>query len=353
MNDSDTILTPVGRLVQGDVFKPNDKDATGRPLMIKNGPNAGQPRVEYFMAIAILKTDPEWPALHALLYQTAQASFPHLFDASGACIAQFSFKVRDGDSQQPDQKGVRPCDRPGFAGCWIVGFSSGFPPAVCTVGGKTPITDPSQLKRGYYIRISGSVKGNGSVQNPGLFLNVSMVELVGYGEEIATGPNPTQVFGGKPAKLPPGASATPIAPQAQPGAMGAGMPPQPQPGAMGAGMPPQPQPGAMGAGMPAQPQPGAMGAGMPPQPQSGAMGAGMPPQPQSGAMGAGMPPQPQSGAMGAGMPAAPATDYLQPQGAAPQEKTYALEGKQFTHSQLLGFGWTEQQIAAIPDDIPF
>ena len=49
------ILTPVGRLVQGDCFEPQTTDAEGKPLLIKNGPNAGQPRVEYFMAIAVPK----------------------------------------------------------------------------------------------------------------------------------------------------------------------------------------------------------------------------------------------------------------------------------------------------------
>jgi hypothetical protein len=35
------ILTPVGRLVAGDVFKANTVDPQGRPLTIKSGPNAG------------------------------------------------------------------------------------------------------------------------------------------------------------------------------------------------------------------------------------------------------------------------------------------------------------------------
>lgn len=42
-------------------------------------------------------------------------------------------------------------------------------------------------------------------------------------------------------------------------------------------------------------------------------------------------------------PAAPAHDFLTP--APPAEPAYDINGTRYTHSQLLGFGWTEAQIA--------
>lgn len=216
------ILTPVGRLVQGDCFEPQTKDAEGKPLVIKTGPNAGQPRVDYFMAIAIPKTDPAWPELWETIKAVAIESFPHLAahiqplaSPADAGQLQFAFKVTDGDSTLPNKKGVAPSSRTGFPGHWVVGFGGGFAPKCYTAGGAELINDPSAIKRGYYIRIYGSVKGNGSQQQPGVYINHSMVELVGYGEEINSGPDGSSVFGAVPAAaLPQGASATPLAPPA-------------------------------------------------------------------------------------------------------------------------------------------
>jgi len=214
-NKGTQILTPVGRLVMGDCFTPQTTDAEGRPLVIKTGPNAGQPRVDFYMGIAIPKTDAGYNDLYATIYNEARVSFPNLFDASGQCLnPKFAFKIIDGDSQIPNSKGNKPCDREGFVGHWILNFSGGYAPK-CYVpnnGDLSLATDPAMIKRGYYVRICGSVKGNGSQQQPGIFLNHSMVELVGYGEEIITGPDANAVFGAAPAALPQGASATPLAP---------------------------------------------------------------------------------------------------------------------------------------------
>jgi hypothetical protein len=224
-NERIDFLTPVGRLVQGDCFKGQDKDAEGRPLVVKTGPNQGQPTVRYFVGLAIPKADPGWPELRAKIHRAAQEGFPQLFDAAGNCThPQFAFKYLDGDSTIPDRRGNRPCDRPGFAGHWILRLSSGYAPQCYRKGGKELITDPSEIKRGYYVRVYGTVSGNGAVNQPGVFVNLGLVELIGYGEEIATGPDAAAVFGGAPvAALPPGASATPIAPPtsiAQPAAPG-------------------------------------------------------------------------------------------------------------------------------------
>lgn len=208
------ILTPVGRLVQGDCFVGQTKDAEGNPLVVKNGPNMGQPRTDYFMALAIAKSDPGYAELWSTIQKEAKAEFPLLFDTNGNCInPKFAFKMTDGDSQIPNTKGRKPCDREGFPGHWVLNFSSGYAPK-CYIkenGAYSLITDPNIIKRGYYIRISGSVKGNNSQQQPGIFLNHSMIEMVGYGDEIIIGPNATEVFGALPVQVMPSeVSITPV-----------------------------------------------------------------------------------------------------------------------------------------------
>jgi len=211
---STEILTPVGRLLQGSCFEPQTTDSENNPLIVKHGPNAGQSRVDYFMSIAIPKTDPAYPELWAKIHAAAVAGAPTLFGPDGACLnPAFAFKVTDGDSTVPNKKGVAPCTRENFPGNWILNFSGGYAPKCYTLGGAEVITDPERIKRGYYIRIYGSVKGNGSMQQPGVYLNHSMVELVGFGEEIITGPAADAVFGATPVgAMPAGASAIPVTP---------------------------------------------------------------------------------------------------------------------------------------------
>jgi len=195
------VLTPVGRLVQGSAFDAYTKDIEGNPLKNKEG----LPRVRYFMALAVPKTDPKINDFLREIVGVARAAFPTLFDAAGNCThAEFAYKFADGD--------LTP-EKEGFAGCWILKFSGGFAPKCYTRGGEAVITDPQGIKRGYFIRISGTCAGNASARRPGVYLNPQMIEFVGYGEEIIGGADSKEVFGAAPAALPPGASATPFAPQ--------------------------------------------------------------------------------------------------------------------------------------------
>ena len=300
-NQLTQILTPVGRLVQGDCFVPQTTDSEGKPLLIKNGPNTGQPRVDYFMGIAVPKTDAGYAEVWASIHGVARAAFPSLFDATGNCInPAFAFKVTDGDSQVPNGKGKKPCDRVGFPGNWVMSFSGGFAPKCYTAGGAELITDPNMLKRGYYVRIYGSVKGNGSQQKPGLFLNHSMVELVGYGEEITSGPDGDAVFGGAPAgTLPAGASATPLA----------GSAPIAQ-------APPAPGVAAPAPGV-AAPAPGVAA------------------------------PAPGVAAPAPGVVVQPAPDFLNGPAAAPEVKYLDANGGAYTEAQLLTAGYQPAQIQAL------
>ena len=224
MSEFNPILTPVGRLVSGSASEPQKTDAEGRPLVIKTGPNAGQPRVDYYLGVAIPKNDPGWPAFQKLLVDQACLDFPQyaqqfagkdlgqiLAGQAARTISEFAFKIVDGDSQQPNKNGKIPCQKEGYPGNWIVGLSSGFAPTCYGDSGATLI-DATTIKRGHFVRVYGSVRGNGSQSQPGIYINHNMVELVAYGEELQSGPDGAEIFGGVPTgPLPPGASATPLA----------------------------------------------------------------------------------------------------------------------------------------------
>lgn len=208
MTTRQNILTPVGRIVRGSLYKGNDKDAEGRPLVVKSGANAGQARVDFFFALAIPKGpeaawwDTEWGKV---ILSVGSACFPRVYTTPS-----FSWKVIDGDSQVPNKKGRKPCENEGYPGNWVLSFSSGFAPKIFNKDGTAPIVEADAVKLGYYVQVYGSVDGNGSDQQPGVFLNHSMVSLQAYGPEIVVGPDAAAVgFGG--AALPAGASATPPA----------------------------------------------------------------------------------------------------------------------------------------------
>ena len=212
------IITPVGRLVMGSLFKGQTTDSQGNPLLVKNGPNAGDPRTDYFCALAISKKDPGWPAFHEKLKAAAQVYFPHLHAADGTFRGpNFSWKLIDGDSDVPNQNGKIPNTREGFPGCYILSMSSGFPSALRSQDGSQVITDENAAKPGYYYRAIVSIRGNGSTQRPGLFINHNAFQFVAYGPEIVFGPDHASALQAAPAPyLPPGASAEPVAPAVPP-----------------------------------------------------------------------------------------------------------------------------------------
>ena len=231
-NNEIQLLTPPGRIVLGNPHTGNKTDAEGKPLVVKTGLNAGQPRVNYYVGLAIEKTHAEWSALYSEIYNRALQNWPQFFNAQQQCILPtFAWKITDGDSIIPNKKGTKPSDKEGHPGHWILNLSDGFAPKCYKHenGGWVEIVDNS-IKCGDYIRCSITVKPNGSDNNPGIFLNLKMVEFLGYGTEIVNGPSPDQVFGSatRPA-LPAGASAAPTAPTTT---VGAGMTPP------GAGMTP-------------------------------------------------------------------------------------------------------------------
>jgi hypothetical protein len=228
MSEAKSMLTPTGRIVYGDLYKAQEKDADGKPRVIKNGPNAGQPAPQFAFGLAIPKTpgvfwwSEPWGQI---IYSQAVAAFPQAVATAVAEIQAgrdgskfFAFKVMDGDSTIPNKKGRKPCDREGYPGHWVISFASLYQPRVFNRDGSQALVEPGHVKTGYYVQVEGTVAGNDSSQNPGVFINPRMVAMQGFGAEIVSGPDASSVgFGGGPA--PAGMSTTP--PGGMPAAPGA------------------------------------------------------------------------------------------------------------------------------------
>ncbi len=318
-------LTPVGRLLQGDAIEPQTKDQQGNPLTIKSGPNMGQLTQRFFVAIGWAKTNPEFGPMWEKMQRIARAAFPQHFNAqTGACThPNFSYKYMDGDGV--DTNGKPNASKEGFAGHHVLKFSSTFPPKCYYYGQWRPeqqITDKNLIKRGYFVRVGGTIEGNANVQKPGLYLNCNMIELCAMGPEIVSGPDAAAVFGAAAVgALPAGAIALPTggAPAALPG-MPAAAPVMP--GAMVPGLP------GMPTAAPAMPAPV--------MPGMSAMPAAMPVQPHPGILAAPVMPMPT---MPGAMPTMPAP--VTPAG--PQMTAKAAP---FTYEQMRANNWTDEALRA-------
>lgn len=284
MSDPVFFTTPVGRVVAGNLYKPNDRSFEGGALVIKSGPNAGKPRVEYFFALAIAKYDAKRRAA-GMPCETHWAETEwgaivwaagHQFMANAGNMGRnFAWKVKDGDSAEPDKKGTPWNRKEGYPGHWVLHLSSGFAPKIYNKDGSALILDVDAVKPGFYVQVYASVNGNGNTQNPGVFLNHSMVSLQAYGTEIViASADPSAAGFGQNVQLPAGASSVPTAafpPVQQPAAA----PAVPVPGAQIAQMPAPPIPGVPSTGAPLQPYPGILAVpGAPAAP-----GAATPPMP--------------------------------------------------------------------------
>ena len=330
MSQRVNITSPVGRIVMGSLYDSSTTDAEGKPLVVKTGPNAGQPRVNYFFALAIPKgAEPHWA--HTPWGQQIWAVGNQAFPQAAQSPA-FAWKIEDGDSQIPNKKGRKPCDNEGWRGHWILKFSGGFAPKVYQQegAGYVQVMQKDFCKPGFFVEVAFSVDGNGSQSQPGVYLNHSMVCFRAYGQEIQFGPDVASAGFGQSA-LPAGASMTPPAgaipmPQAPaaapavPGAPGAYMPP-PAPGAipMAPGVAPAPLPHAGSVPMPSAPVPGAP-APIPVMPNAGFVQ--MPP------------PVPQAPVAPMAPPPAPAAPVHQ--------MTAAAQG--VTYEAYVAAGWSDAQL---------
>lgn len=301
-NSADQFLTGTGILVSGDPFRANTTGFQG--VELKNG------REEYYCAVAFPKDQPaatRFDELYALMQQEAAK---HKYAASYQATqwVGFHWKMEDGDAPQNVAK-------PGWKGCWVIKFKNGFQPQVFDVDQSavpSPYNDTigpdgkkvQQLKGahtfpcGHYVRVLCSIKCNDSAPpQSGIYINFHMIQRVGYGTPIVSGPDYTSILNQAPAAALTGMSTMPVGGSAP--AMGAqpGMPP-----AAGA------MPGLPGA-TPAAPA--TPGAGLPPAAPAPAAAPAVP-------------------------PAAPVVE-------GPQSRMIATD---YTYDQYIASGWTEEALVA-------
>lgn len=231
MSEKINYLTPVGRAVTGDLFKPNVTSMDGSPLLVKSGPHKGTPSQQYVWGLAFSKTDTafvEWYCKH--IDAPARKAWPQWYNGPvnqndvnyklgpiglPQCThPAMSLKIRDGDGI--DGVGKPNSNKEGYAGHWILVATSAFAPGVYYVGQYPPqhkgITDPNIPRRGYYYRMGGTIESNNNPQKPGLYVNLHMVDLCFGGQEIVSGPDAATVFGQGPVPvMPAGATALPMA----------------------------------------------------------------------------------------------------------------------------------------------
>lgn len=207
---SKEILFPVGRLVGGSLYEGQTKDDKGQPLTFKSGKNAGQPRTSYSFGVAYKKgAEAHWKdtAWGKQVWQVGAEAAPKTHQGR-----QFAWKVTDGDSQEPNKKGNRPCDREAYPGHHVVWFSGNFPPNIFDAKGTKQLTEQGLVKPGYFVQVFGEVDFNGQTDSPGVYMNFRMVAFSGYGEEIVltAAPDASAVGFGQEG-LPEGASDVPSA----------------------------------------------------------------------------------------------------------------------------------------------
>lgn len=247
------VLLPTGRVVQGSLYKAQDKDGDGKPLTVKSGPNQGKPAIKYFFAMAIAKgAETHWASTEwgAKIWALGHSSWP----AGQAQAPTFAWKIEDGDSGIPNKKGKKNNTREGFPGHWVVSLSSGFPPRIYNSNGTVVLDTPDHVKLGYYVQVQCTVDSNRSDMNPGLFINHGLVAFQGFGPEIHVGPDASAVgFGSAPA--PAGMSAIPLGGMSAPGTPGAPPPPAPAAAAPAAYVPPPAAPAAPAPSPAAAPAP--------------------------------------------------------------------------------------------------
>lgn len=216
--------TPPGRFVGGSLYQGKTKDDKGVQLTFKSGSQLGQQRTEYSFAIAIPKTQPHWasePGWGEKIWAEGHAAWPQ----GQAQRKDFSWKVTDGDSTEPNSKMKRPCDNTGYPGCWVLWFTDpSTPPKLAVALSGEPVWNdtPNFCLPGDIIEVRGSVASNESDQTAGVYLNVSAVCMRAYHVEGRISGNTVDLasagFGSAP--LPSGATAMPagnaLAPAAPP-----------------------------------------------------------------------------------------------------------------------------------------
>ena len=228
------IQTGVGRIVWGTPGKAQTKKDQQKQVIMKEG----KPVMQWAFGVAFPKA--EFGAIWQAMDAEVKTAYPN------GVPSKFSWKFLDGDSV--DQNGQPYNLREGYAGCYVLTISTeAFAPPIYKLNGAQFVQVPPEgIKCGDFVALALKLKVNvpqDRTHTPGLFVNPVAINHIAYGAEINNGPDANALFGNKQYALPPGASATPVAPTNAPGMPGtnpgnissgpAGMPGYaPQPGMM-------------------------------------------------------------------------------------------------------------------------
>ena len=200
------ILFPIGRLVGGSLYEPNTTNMDGQPLVYKTGKRIGQPRVDYYIAIAIPKTQQHWahevdhtnPRVGAWGAKIWEAGHKFWGDIAGQ-KPSFAWKIIDGDSTAYNDANPprRPCDMVGYKGHWVISMTRSEAPQIVNADGSAFILEKNAVKRGYFVQVAATITSNNSDTKMGIFFNHDAVSLQFQGEEISFMPKPSEMgFGG-------------------------------------------------------------------------------------------------------------------------------------------------------------
>lgn len=235
-NDTGTEFTTcLGRIVWGHPLKPQNKTKDDQVVTDDNG----QPIKQWAFGVAFPKAEFEaqmWPHFAAEAGKMYPNGVPN----------NFTYKYKDGDTDT-DSKGNPLSGKDGYAGCYIVSFSTELQPPQCYVYQNNAYMqiDENALKTGDYVQVGTNLKAHGPNPNargsrPGLYINPMTVLLCFEGDAISGGytADPNATFGAAPPQvaMPAGARAVGTAAPAQAAPAGS-MPGMNQPVPGGAGMP--------------------------------------------------------------------------------------------------------------------
>lgn len=201
MSERLDFFTPVvGRFVNGSITEKRTKDSDNREIP------ADKQRYEFGVAfekaaIWPMLTEQWYPFLAGAMArdQNALTRMTNWFST----MQGFSMKVSDGD--KPNSQGAF---NEHTKGCFVVYFSSMYPPKA--VGPDPAFTeiDPAIIKRGFYVQVAGNIGSNDQPgDRAGIYVNGNVMRLIAEGDEIRGGIDAASAFGGAaaPTALPPGA----------------------------------------------------------------------------------------------------------------------------------------------------
>ena len=202
-----------GRIVwtSGDLFKgkPKIDQNTKQPRVGRNG----EPLTEYGFGLAVPKsalamTGKDQPGeIWAAIHEEAFTLYP-----SRQLPPSFAMKYKDGDGI--DDKGQPFANREGYAGHLVFACTTSIPIKFFRHENGQNIIVNEGIKCGDYVQVQLQIKAHPAegTAKAGLYLNPNAVLFLGYGTPIINAPSGDQIFGTAAPTLPPGASATPIAP---------------------------------------------------------------------------------------------------------------------------------------------